>query len=231
MTVKLSVAVMAHPTREAMVTELLDQLDRPAEVVWDRINDRHDTGIRAMQAFGPDATHHLVIQDDVVPCGDLIAGAERALAHVPDGHPVSLYIGRVRPFADAVKQAVAAADGASWITMEGIYWGPAIVLPAADIAHLAHWWGHNSHIVNYDKRISAWYQRRRVSCWYTWPCLVDHRTGPSLSHPTASMDRHAHRWHGHRSSLDIDWSGDAVHLHRTERLDVIRQQRAKGIPA
>lgn len=65
MTPTLSVAIMAHPKREAMVADLLTRLDREVPVVWDQINDRHDTGARAMEAFDPACTHHLVIQDDV----------------------------------------------------------------------------------------------------------------------------------------------------------------------
>ena len=120
MTVRLSAAVMAHPSREAMVAELVDALDRPVEVVWDEINDRHDTGLRALRAADRSCTHHLVIQDDVVPCRDLLAGAERALCAVPDGQPGSLYLGRVRPVAAAVARAVSLYSGSAWIPMAGV---------------------------------------------------------------------------------------------------------------
>ena len=109
---------MAHPRREGMVQQLLDELDRPVPVVWDQINDRHDTGIRAIEAFDPTASHHLVLQDDVLVCRDLLAGIERALRYIPQDEPMCLYVGRVKPFAREVQRAVDLAQSASWITMQ-----------------------------------------------------------------------------------------------------------------
>lgn len=221
---KLSCAVMAHPKREAMVDELLEQLDRPVPVVWDEINDRHDTGIRALTAYDPACTHHLVIQDDVVPCPDLLAGTEAALRWVPPDSPVSLYVGKVRPFGKAVSAAVASADDASWITMDGIYWGPAVVIPTNLIPALEEFY-RASQVQNYDRRMSRWFERRGVRCWYTWPSLVDHRGDESLVRGHGP-GRHAHR-HADRSALDIDWSGPVVEMKATARLDRNRQNRAQ----
>lgn len=224
MTPTLSCAVMAHPTREAMVTELLGDLDRPVKVVWDEINDRHDTGIRSMEAFDPSCTHHLVIQDDAIPADDLISGAERALRWIPQDVPVSLYVGRVRPFRKVVDAAVEAAGStASWITMGGVYWGPGIIVPTRDIPEMSTWF-RKSKITNYDRRLSSWYERRRTRCWYTWPSLVDHRGDESLVQGHGP-GRHAHRFHD-GSALKVDWSGPVIDLQRTDRLDRERQSRA-----
>lgn len=223
----LSVAVMAHPSREAMVDELLAQLDRPAEVVWDRINDRHDTGLRSMQAFDPDCTHHLVVQDDVLPCRDLIAGVEQALSAVPDGCPAAFYIGKVRPFAQRVSRAVAAAEGASWITMDGIYWGPAIAVPTKGLPEALEWYQAQT-VTNYDRRLSRWFEGQGKRCWYSWPSLVEHRGEQSLAHSNASSRRRAHRFLGADvSALTVDWSGDVVHMRRTNRLDLQRQAQTR----
>ena len=223
---KLSAAIMAHPKREAMVEELQQWLDRPVPVVWDKINDRHDTGGRAVEAFDPTATHHMVIQDDVVPCRDLLAGVEQAVAHVPPECPVSLYIGRVRPFARAVTNVTERADGASWITMKGIYWGPAIVFPTCMIPDLMSWYWR-AKITNYDRRCSKWFERKARRCWYTWPNLVEHRGDDSLAHGTVA-ERRSHWFAGaDASALDIDWSGPVVDMLRTDRMDAERQRRAK----
>lgn len=220
----LSCAVMAHPKREGMVAELLTMLDRPVPVVWDEIQDRHDTGIRAMTAYDPACTHHLVIQDDVLPCPDLVAGAERALKYVPQDVPVSLYVGKVRPFGRAVTAATAAAGSdASWITMAGIYWGPAVIVPTHLIDDMAAWY-RRSAVTNYDRRMSTWFQKRRVLCWYSWPSLVDHRGDESLVNGHGP-GRHAHRFHP-GSALEVDWSGPVVDMGGTERLDRNRQARA-----
>ena len=228
----LSVAIMAHPKRAGMVDELVGWLDRPAEVVWDRINDRHDTGARAMEAFDPAATHHLVVQDDVVPCRDLIAGAERALEHVPDGAPASLYVGKVRPFRPEVERAVKRAKGsASWIVMRGIYWGPAIIVPTGIIPEMVGWFRSpkGEQVQNYDRRISSWFARHggNPGCWYSWPSLVDHRGHESLVRDS-DVRRNCHLFAGEGvSALGIDWGGEVVHMKNTANLDRQRQLSAK----
>ncbi len=228
MTPSLSCAVMAHPKRAAMVDELLASLDRPVKVVWDEIQDRHDTGIRSIEAFDPSCTHHLVIQDDSVVPRDLLAGTERALRYVPQDVPASLYVGRVKPFRAAVEAVTARADGASWITMDGIYWGPAIILPTAVIPGLAAWYRTTGQrFTNYDRRVSKWFETHKIRCWYSWPSLVDHRDGDSLV-KGHGPGRSAHRFLGcDASALDVDWSGPMVEMTRTDRLDLRRQQHAQ----
>lgn len=230
MTVRLSAAIMAHPRRAGMVEGLLAALDWPVPVVWDERDDRHDTGIRAMEAHGPDATHHLVIQDDVQPSRDLLAGVQRALAHVPDGCPASFYVGRVKPFRRAVERVTRSAEGASWIVMDGIYWGPAIAVPTNVIPDMARWWRGPlaANVTNYDRRVSEFFAHHgQARCWYSWPSLVDHRGNESLVQGHIA-ERRAHRFHD-GSALDIDWAGDVVDMHRTAALDERRQQLAEVV--
>ncbi len=225
--VTLSCSIMAHPKRAAMVDELVGWLDRPVEVVWDQVNDRHDTGARAMAAFNPDCTHHMVVQDDVVPCRDLIAGAEAALVHTPGDVPVSLYLGSVRPFQRLVVPALAEhGDSVSWMTMSGIYWGPAVILPTESIPPMLEWY-RTSRVQNYDRRMSTWFARRGVRCWYSWPSLVEHRGDESLSHQSGGV-RRAHRSLGAtESALDVDWTRGVAELRATENADRRRQLDAK----
>jgi hypothetical protein len=222
----LSAAVMAHPRRAAMVEALLGELDRPVPVVWDQINDRHDTGVRALEAYDPAASHHLVIQDDTMTCRDLLAGVERALRYVPQDVPLCLYLGRVRPFRSVVEQAVQrAARGASWVTMQGIYWGPAIVVPTAHLPELTSWF-RSATVKNYDRRVSAWYCLQRTTVFYPWPSLVDHHDTESLV-PGHGGGRHAHAFLGvDRSALEVDWTGAVVDVPRSARMDNARQVQA-----
>jgi hypothetical protein len=232
MSVRLSAAIMAHPKRADMVERLQSELDRPVPVVWDEINDRHDTGIRAVQAADPNATHHLVIQDDVAPCRDLLTSIEAALAHVPDGCPASFYLGRVQPFRQQVTRVTRAAGDASWIVMDGVYWGPAIVVPAASVPDLVAWWSHGGRrITNYDRRLSGWFESQNLRCWYSWPSLVEHRGDESLVR-TSKAIRTAHRFIGaDASGLDVDWSGPVADLWHTARLDRRRQRSASRLTA
>lgn len=228
MTITLSVAVMAHPKRSEMVDDLLERLDAPATVVWDEIQDRHDTGVRSLEAFDPDCTHHMVIQDDALPCRDLTAGVIEALAHVPDGHPLSCYIGRVKPFAREVDRIVAKAhDGVSFIRMAGIYWGPCIVTPTDVLPELCKWFRATPGIKNYDRRTSRWFEARKRECWHAWPPLVDHRGDESLTHGHTAR-RTAHKALGpDRSALELDWTGEVLALPNAERMDARRQRAAE----
>lgn len=213
---------MAHPSRRVFVDELTERLDRDAEVVWDRKGDEWDTGSRALLAFDPDATHHLVIQDDAIPCQDLVAGTERA-AELTHGHPLGLYVGRVRPNYQVVGAAVdrGKRDGATWLAMEGPWWGVALAIPTAHIRELVRWvdehpepWNTGLHrVLEYDKRIAKWYLAQKLLCWYTLPSLVDHR--PEAENPTLLPfhrgDRRAHWFIGEdKSALDIDWAGRGI---------------------
>lgn len=216
MSARVSVTVMAHPDRERFIPELLRRLDRPAEVIWDRYGDRWDTGRRAMLAYDREATHHLVIQDDALVCNDLVAGVERALEHVPAKAgvptPLCLYAGRIRPFRTYVERLVdRARESTSWLTMAQLHWGVGIVLPTSLIEDCIAWGDGRSDIANYDKRISRYLDSQRITVWYPWPSLVDHRTSPSLVPGRTSRGRYAHRFLGaDQSALDVDWTGRVV---------------------
>lgn len=227
MTVSVSVAVMAHPSRAEMVEDLLARLDAPATVVWDEIQDRHDTGVRSLEAFDPNCSHHMVIQDDALSCRDLVAGATEALKWVPAGHPLSAYVGRVKPFAREVSAIVGKADaGVSWIRMAGIYWGPCIVVPTEGLLELCEWFRGAASIQNYDRRTSRWFEARGRECWYTWPSLVDHRGDESLT-LGHNQRRNAHQFIGEDvSATEVDWSGEVLSLRHAAQLDQRRQRDA-----
>lgn len=221
---------MAHRKRRSMVVDLQTRLDRPVTVVWDEINDRHDTGARAMEAFDPSATHHLVIQDDALPCRDMLAGVEKAVAATSGTEPVSLYTGRVRPFAREIAAVIAEANGAraSWITMGGIYWGPGVVVPTETIPDMLAWYRTEGQAVtNYDRRLSVWYTLQGLRCWYTRPSLVEHRGEKSLAkHPGRA--RRAYDFLGDNvSALDVDWTGPVLDLPHSDRMDDARQAAAQ----
>lgn len=223
----LSAAIMAHPKRADLVTDLRWRLDGDVPVVWDEINDRHDTGVRALAAFDPTATHHLVIQDDALPCRDLLASVEQAMRFVPDGHPASFYIGRVKPFREAVARAVERAGDASWLRFPGPWWGPAIVVPTAVLPDLIAWWSTPTaaRVKNYDRRIATWFGN--TDCFYSWPSLVDHRGDDSLVTGHTAI-RHAHRAvDPEASGLACDWSGPVVQLRNARNLNRQREMAAQ----
>lgn len=208
----ISVAIMAHPARAQWIPSLVDAIDGDPQVVWDEgWNDRHRTGLNALRAYDPAATHHLIVQDDAIVCRDLVASVSRAAA-VSGDHPICLYTGRVQPSQGFVRRNVEAAKaaGACWFAMQGPWWGVGIVVPTAHIDELSRWFERSS-VANYDRRIARWYGQQGIDCWYTVPSLVEHRVegNPSLTKRTGTR-RKAHTFIGHdRSALTIQWVGPA----------------------
>lgn len=206
----VSTAIMAHPKRARHVEWLRAHLDADPPVVWDRYNDRWETGRRSLLAYDPDCSHHLVVQDDAVPCRDLVAGLSVALANVPWDAPVSLYMGKPRPKRQTVDRLVHGARnaGRAWALHQGPLWGVGIVLPTSIIDQLVAWCDTQTS-ANYDSRVAEWFRRvHPIPCWYTMPSLVDHRGAePSLVPGRTSTSRYAAWFIGQdASALTVDWT-------------------------
>lgn len=217
---RLSVTVMAHRSRADLVPGLVEQLGISTDqVVWDRYDNRWDTGRRAWEAHDPGATHHLVIQDDALVCRDLPAALEAGLDHVPEQAIVSPYVGTRRPMAAKVERAVTQAQtaGSSWIVMRGLNWGVGICAPVASIPEMLVWCDRQTY-PNYDRRVGRYYLERRWPTWCTWPSLVDHREVPSLCGHGGG--RVAHQFLGEdASALEVDFSRGAVIMSTADPAD------------
>jgi hypothetical protein len=210
----LSVAIMAHRKREAWVPELAAQLPG-VRIVWDQKNNRWDTGSRALSAYDPKAEWHMVVQDDALLPEDFFEGVKRMLGHVPVGHPVGLYYGRVRPREHDTRTLTARAqrEKAPFIVHNGPWWGVGIVVPTNHIRDIVAWGAENPQIANYDRRIARYYAEIDVPCYYPQPSLIEHRHGvenPSLVPGRTSLNRRAWHFVGPRSALSVDWSGTPV---------------------
>lgn len=205
------VGIMAHPKRREWAEQLSTALD--AQIVWDRRNDRIDTGHRVIDAHRdhPDATHWLVVQDDAIICRDLIPALNIAVDQHPD-RLIGLYVGRglnISTF--RLRQLARRADDqhAAWLHYQGCLWGPAIVYPVDRIPELLRSYARDP-LGNYDARVQQSAKKRGVGWLHTWPSLVDHRTdegSPSLVEGRTNVDRSAYRFIGaDRSALDVDWT-------------------------
>lgn len=208
---RLSVAVMAHQRRSVFVRELINDLgiDRD-RVVWDSINDRWDTGRRAMLHHDPDSDWHMVLQDDALVCRDLVAGLEVALDNVPRETIVSPFMGTRRPAKQRMEEITSRArrEDPSWIVMNVLNWGVGIIVPTASIPGMVAWCDSEDY-PNYDKRVGRYYWRvLHWTTWHPWPNLIDHRRGPSLA---GHGDSVAYEFIGaDRSALDRDWGGSVM---------------------
>lgn len=183
------------------------------DVIWDRRNDRWDTGRRAWEAIDQDAQWGMVVQDDALPCADLIPGMEQALERVPDNVLVTPYIGTRRPVAGRVEHVVkeAVAASAAFIEMPSLNWGVAITAPTNIIDEMLPWCDVQTY-PNYDRRIGRFaIDVKRMNTWCTFPSLVDHRDIPSLiGHGDGRV---AHHFIGaSKSALSVDWDAGSVRM-------------------
>jgi hypothetical protein len=212
--VKLSVKIMAHKKRARHIPHLLEQLGlTDDDVIWDRKNDRWDTGRRAWEAVDQSVDFGCVLQDDSIVAKDFIAGMEKALAYLPEKALVSPYIGTRRPAASRVERAVnqARQEKVSWVRMPSLNWGVGIIAPT-DIINKMLPWCDKQQYPNYDRRIGRYaIDVLDIPTWCTWPSLVDHRDDDSLvGH---GQGRKAHEFIGEdTSALGIDWDTRYVDL-------------------
>lgn len=211
---RLSVKIMAHEKRAQYVGDLVERLGlTDDDVIWDRRNDRWDTGRRAWEAIDQAADWGMVVQDDALPCADLIAGMEKALDRVPPNVLVTPYIGTRRPVAGRVERVVreAAAAGAAFIEMPSLNWGVAITAPTSIIDEMLPWCDVQDY-PNYDRRIGRFaIDVKRMGTWCTFPSLVEHRNIPSLiGHGDGRV---AHHFIGEdTSALSVDWDAGSVRM-------------------
>ena len=215
--IRVSTVVMAHPRRRAFIPELTKSLGGTVPVVWDRINDRWDTGRRAILAghrIDPKATHVMIIQDDAVVSKSLVKAIPGVIEHAANGAVLGLYIGKSRPFRQSINNLQSRMTKRTrWMVMSQLHWGVGVVIPVRYIPELVTWCDHRNDIPNYDKRMSRWFQANNVPVWYPWPSLVDHRKSPSLVPGRTSNGRHALSFIGeNRSALHYDWQGDQLHV-------------------
>lgn len=213
---KLSGSIMAHPDRSALVDDLRSRLDRDVPVAWDDEgppsgnSDRvWRTARRGWQLADPEADFHVLIQDDALPCADFMAGLEAALEFVSADAVVCPYLGRggAAPKRWANMAAEASRRDAHWVVSAKLMWGVAICLPVALIPAMIERADVAVGVPD-DMRVAGWIQRRRAEVWYTWPSLIDHRDGPSITKHRAK-ERRAERHH-QGSALELAWTGPVV---------------------
>lgn len=196
----VSVSVMAHKSREVYATKLAKQLGAP--IIWDEMNDRWDTGRRAWLAhLDTGSDYSLVIQDDAVAPNGLIPGIEKAMVRVPYGSPLVLYMTKTLQWGSIFDLV---PDNISYLLMERIWWGVAIVLPTDFISPMLDFCADYPNL-QYDHRIGQFFYIHKEPVYYTWPNLVDHRNLPSLV-PGRTARRHAPNFVKGRADR-VSWDG------------------------
>lgn len=185
--IRVSAVVMHHPARCDRIPALL-QACRPLvpRVIADPAPDAPPSALRtaklAWAAVADGATHHLVLQDDVVPMRGFARQLEAALASRSE-EGVTLFV-HWKSARNAYAVRRAAAAGASWALMSPIEWTPTlgIALPAARARELAAYLAQlPDELADDDGYVTSFRVERGLAVWATVPHLLEHGDGPSLS--------------------------------------------------
>lgn len=199
----ITVTVMAHPARksqaESLALELKSYPFTDVTITWDELNSEWDTGRRAWSRGVGRGDWHLVVQDDAILTPLFYDNLVNAINTLPsDKTMISLYVGQAKPLGRRVKEAVAKAYYATWLRLNMLTWGVAVIMPSDHIEPMLEMVGEPRwDETPYDVRIGMFYQRNRIPIYYTMPSLVDHDEGLGslLEHdvPSDEPPRVAHR--------------------------------------
>ncbi|TLP58646.1 hypothetical protein [Microbispora triticiradicis] len=177
---RISVAVMYHPARGDRIPRIAEAC-APLRLVPVPDPDPGSfpsplrTAKRAWAAWSPDATHHLVLQDDVLLVDGFSAHLRAAVAACPDD-ALALYAHWNSPYNSyAIRQA--ATGGASWARLVPGEWVPTqgLVLPVGLAKELGDYLaGVPDHVRDDDTVIDLFLRERDRRVLVTVPHLLDH---------------------------------------------------------
>lgn len=193
--------VMTHPRRWAEAEALRARHPELAlDIVVDPDPGSPPSALRtarlAWQAVTPEATHHLVLQDDAILSPDFLGSLSRAVAHAPD-RPLALFVEWGCRTAAAVR-LTALLGLSSTDVLEAYVPTVALVLPA-DLARRFDAYVEELHGQDGpDDTVLADYLRTvGVIPHVVVPNLVQHGIGPSLVDNGADGLRRAACFHPH----------------------------------
>lgn len=195
--IKISIAVMAHPSRAAKAKVLYDKVTRmpfhSVSLVYDEMDNEWSNG-KASLVSHTDSDWHVVIQDDAIISLNFYDNVKAAIENVPQQTLISFYTGRVRPKSMEVTRAVSAAESKdySWLWAYTLMWGVGIAIPTNLIRDVIK--DAETKDFVYDRRIGWYFNKRRLPVYYTYPSIVDHdyKMGSLLNNDYAELPRVAH---------------------------------------
>lgn len=173
---KISIVIMAHPSRRKQAERLLVELTAypfiKCYITWDEQNSEWHTGKRALQAGIGKADWHVVIQDDAILTPDFYHNVEQMICSLGQKTLISLYTGTSRPFPERIKTAVDNAVDGSFLRFHQLLWGVGVAIPSDHIAPMLEF--VEDIELQYDNKIGEFYCRQGMPVYYCIPSLVDH---------------------------------------------------------
>jgi hypothetical protein len=191
--VRVSVAVMTHPSRLAMATALARSLEEVPSVAVDPEPDGPPSPLRsaipAWDAVPERATHHLVLQDDVLPAPGFLEIVRAGAA----AHPEAALAFYTHWFSwNGARTRIAARAGRAWCELVRGEFVPtvALLLPrsrAREFARFAR--AAPAHLMD-DEAMALYVGRRRLPAYVRVPNPVEHAGAPSLVAGQAHIGAH-----------------------------------------
>lgn len=186
----VSISVMASEERRHFFPYLKEKLgDVPFSIDAPR-KDPKNIGVwenckRAWKMYAPEASHHIVIQDDALISKDFMKHVEDLLKKTPGDYAYSLYFGDELATAPQEKTK---AENEGYIVRRLLGTGVATMLPTYAITRIMEWGDRNNTNID-DANIGYALQQMGMKIVYPVPCFVDHRSfkdTPTLVHSTES---------------------------------------------
>ncbi|UNO39174.1 hypothetical protein [Streptomyces sp. MST-110588] len=192
---RIGLAVMHHPSRKERIPGLVE---RCAPLAVDVVCDPRPTGPpsplrtakRAWAAVDARSTHHVVLQDDVLPCPQFAALLHEAVTSRPDC-AIALYVNWNSPRNSYLARRAIVAGG-SWVRLSSREYTPTLglVLPARHAEELAAFLaGFPDSFVDDDELVTRFCRERGIEVWAPLPTLLEHGGDQSL----AGNDSHGAR--------------------------------------
>jgi hypothetical protein len=208
----ISGTIMAHPRRREWAEWLSGQTGLP--VVWDTTNTVWDTAKAAWREavrLDPDATHALVLQDDAIPCRDLIPTLE-VISGLYPLEPFCLTVidyrlhGAKRDYEQTVQ------SGAPFWYSNAAISAVGLMIPVRDVEPMIAS-GDRFATIHDDLKVRNFYKQQGRKLMFPIPSLLQHRNvdvNPSLvpGNDGRWSDRSSSTFIGEGvSGLSVDWAG------------------------
>lgn len=184
MTIRLSVAVQHHPSRTHLLPALLAALEPlDIDVITDPDPDGRPSPWRCyrecLERLPGWATHHLIVQDDAVPCAGFAQAAVAAITARPD-RPIAFFVGGT-PRDLAIACLKAGKVGERWCDLSpfsAAFPCVAASWPTGLIPQILAWADANrlkpEKDISDDGILARFLQAKRIYPWATVPSLVEH---------------------------------------------------------
>ena len=195
--VKLSISVMAHPSRENMFSGLRGKLgDVPFSI--DTKNNLVDNCKAAWLLHDHEADFHVVIQDDAIICNNFKQRAEAFISKIEaerqeTNQPVYCYNFFVKK--NYPDEQMAQFHQKGYYVEQRNRGGVAICLPVNQIQSMLDYYDTLT-VRHDDERISQWIVKNKFRMCFPIPSLVDHddHNVPSLAGNGIGLNRQAYKF-------------------------------------